>query len=327
MRQFLFISLMIFLSAAAGNTQNFPPAAGFPGSTAIHKDSSVIKAWAESVSITRGPVDIRNPEGDMAGYGTEADAQGEADGKVVSLGDGGTALIELSIPLYNGEGPDFAVFENGFRQDSSSHEAFLEFAFVEVSSDGTNFVQFPAVSKIPAATQTGTYAETDARRVYNLAGKYTLYYGTPFDLAILEGTDSQLNTQKITHIRLIDVTGCIEPPYASYDAEGHIINDPFPTPFPSGGFDLDAVGLIHQRPLSNYNEIMLVNPVSNRLLFPEPLPAASVLYLYDAFGNLILMKSTDEISDSLPVSELKAGLYILLIKNSETSFSQKIIKL
>jgi hypothetical protein len=35
--------------------------------------------------------------------------------------------------------------------------------------------------------------------------------------------------------------------YASYDSQGHQINDPWPTPFPTGGFDLDAVGVIHQK--------------------------------------------------------------------------------
>jgi hypothetical protein len=35
--------------------------------------------------------------------------------------------------------------------------------------------------------------------------------------------------------------------YASNDSQGHQINDPWPTPFPTGGFDLDAVGVIHQK--------------------------------------------------------------------------------
>lgn len=35
--------------------------------------------------------------------------------------------------------------------------------------------------------------------------------------------------------------------YASYDSQGHQINDPWPTPFYTGGFDLDAVGVIHQK--------------------------------------------------------------------------------
>jgi hypothetical protein len=35
--------------------------------------------------------------------------------------------------------------------------------------------------------------------------------------------------------------------YASNDSQGHQINDPWPTNFPTGGFDLDAVGIIHQK--------------------------------------------------------------------------------
>lgn len=35
--------------------------------------------------------------------------------------------------------------------------------------------------------------------------------------------------------------------YASYDSQGHQINDPWPTDFPTGGFDLDAVGVINEK--------------------------------------------------------------------------------
>jgi hypothetical protein len=35
--------------------------------------------------------------------------------------------------------------------------------------------------------------------------------------------------------------------YAGYDSRGHQINDPWPTDFWSGGFDLDAVGVIYQK--------------------------------------------------------------------------------
>jgi hypothetical protein len=35
--------------------------------------------------------------------------------------------------------------------------------------------------------------------------------------------------------------------YASNDSQGHQINDPWPTPFYTGGFDLDAVGVIRQK--------------------------------------------------------------------------------
>ena len=36
--------------------------------------------------------------------------------------------------------------------------------------------------------------------------------------------------------------------WSSMDSAGHKINDPWPTPFDTGGFDLDAVGVIHQQP-------------------------------------------------------------------------------
>ena len=36
--------------------------------------------------------------------------------------------------------------------------------------------------------------------------------------------------------------------FSSCDFNGHQINDPWPTPFNTGGFDLDAVGVINARP-------------------------------------------------------------------------------
>jgi hypothetical protein len=59
-----------------------------------------------------------------------------------------------------------------------------------------------------------------------------------------------LDIQNITHIRIIDVVGCVQPAYATYDQNNGIVNDPWPTEFGSGGFDLDAVGVIHQQPVS-----------------------------------------------------------------------------
>ena len=35
--------------------------------------------------------------------------------------------------------------------------------------------------------------------------------------------------------------------YASSDVNSHQINDPWPTPFDTGGFDLDAVGVINEK--------------------------------------------------------------------------------
>ena len=70
-------------------------------------------------------------------------------------------------------------------------------------------------------------------------------FGTPFDLAELNGMPG-LNIASVTQIRLIDVVGSIAPAYATRDSLNRIINYPWPTFFETGGFDLDAVGVIHQ---------------------------------------------------------------------------------
>ena len=83
-----------------------------------------------------------------------------------------------------------------------------------------------------------------------IAGKFELNYGVPFDLEELADS-SNIDIDEITHIRVIDVVGSINTEYASYDALGNIINDPWPTNFPSSGFDLDAVAVIHYKDDSN----------------------------------------------------------------------------
>jgi hypothetical protein len=64
----------------------------------------------------------------------------------------------------------------------------------------------------------------------------------PFDLAELRHVSPLLDIQRVTHVRVVDVIGTNDPALATFDAAGHIIIDPYPTPYFSGGFDLDAVG-------------------------------------------------------------------------------------
>ncbi len=71
------------------------------------------------------------------------------------------------------------------------------------------------------------------------AGKHLQGTGTPFDLRALAGTPG-LDTRRVTHVRLVDVVG----DGSVADDYGNPIYDPFPT-FGSGGFDLDAVGVMH----------------------------------------------------------------------------------
>ena len=219
----------------------YAPAAGQTGSTAIHKDDASFVAWATGSTVVRGLMDISNPSGGNASYGTDANAIGKAEGTsydVVSLGDGGWATLTFNVVIGNDAGYDFAVFENGFS------DTFLELGFVEVSSNGTNFFRFDAVSLTPTATQIGPWATLDPTNIHNLAGKYRQGYGTGFDLDELAGT-AGLDVSRVTHVRVVDVVGSIDAAYATYDSAGNEVNDPWATPFSSSGFDLDAVGVIN----------------------------------------------------------------------------------
>jgi len=223
----------------------FPPAAGAPGSDAVAAGDLRFVIWASEAAATRGPVDIAYPDEALTTYGSESDATGPANASsaspypVVSLGDGGSATLTFAIPFGDVPGPDFAVFENGFSSN------FLELAHVEVSSDGIHFYRFPSTSLTPVSLNPEEGSSVDPTNVRNLAGKYVAGFGSPFDLAELRSIYPALDTQRITRVRVIDVIGTNDPSLASHDAAGRIIADPYPTPYPSGGFDLDAVGVFH----------------------------------------------------------------------------------
>lgn len=221
----------------------FCGAVGTVGCDAIKADSSAFVAWATGITVVRGPRDISNPNSQPATTGADSNALGmptlSNTSDVVCLGDGGMATLTFARPIRNGEGPDFAVFENSFG------DSFLELAFVEVSSDGERFVRFPATSLTPTDVQTDTYGSTDPTMINNLAGKYRIGYGTPFDLEELRDSTG-IDIDSIVYVRVIDVVGSVDSQYATYDAFGHMVNDPWPTPFPAGGFDLTGVGVIHE---------------------------------------------------------------------------------
>lgn len=225
----------------------FAPAPGLPGTTAMHADSSAFVAWATDCVAEPGPMNITNPSAGTAGAGWPAsNVIGYPQGTmgVTCLGDGGRATVTFASPICNRPGPDFAVFENGFENAQMPGMYFLELGFVEVSSDGVNFFRFPAITYVQTETQLGGSGCINPTQIHNLASKYPAMYGTPFELDELPD-DPLLNKNNITHVRVVDVIGNIDPEYCTYDSEGHRVNDPWPTPFASCGMDLDAVGVIH----------------------------------------------------------------------------------
>src|SRR5690554_3597778 len=240
-------TLTILLFSQIALAQPYAPAAEQEGSTAVRFDDPSIVAWAIGAEIIRGYINIEDTTAMYDGsnkttFGTVEDAIGPSVGSttqhVVSLGDSGVAILTFAKPIMNGPGYDFAVFENGLSDD------FLELAHVEVSSDGINFVRFPSHSLTQTETPVGGFGALDATHLYNLAGKYKGGFGTPFDLEELKDS-ANLNVNKITHVKVVDVIGSIGSE-GSLDSYGNKIHDQFPTPFASGGFDLDAVGVINE---------------------------------------------------------------------------------
>ena len=303
---------------------------------AIHKDSSLIIAWANNCELSRGYINLadtsaRDQESNRTTLGSPEDAVGMADGMVVSLGDRGVALYTLDYPVGDGQGPDFAIFENGFKELSPPYLWFLELAVVEVSSDGQNFVRFPAISNTSAESQTPTFGQLDPTQLFNLAGKYPVFYGTPFDLKNLKDSTG-LDIHAVTHIRIIDVVGSIQTSYGTQDSNGNFINDPFPTPFWSGGFDLDALAILGttsgERPsIFDVRYSVFPNPVKANHQFQISIEnydqaKQTQISILDATGRIIQKSMIDgRKSFCLP----EAGIYFLIIQNLKSQYTQRLI--
>ena len=313
----------------------FAPAAGLPGTTAMHADSSAFVAWATGCTTERGLMRIDKPHLGYAYYGNDSLVLGapgtggasEIVYDVVSLGDGGVATVTFASPICNEEGPDFAVFENGFGIDSDTTHTlhFLELAFVEVSSDGEHFFRFPAITYVPYDTQLGGYGGINPSLIHNFAGKYDQFYGTPFDLDELED-NVLLNKNHVTHVRVIDVVGCIKPEYATYDSEGHIVNDPWFTSNEKGGFDLEAVGVIHDlahnEVVENEMEVISVypNPVKDQLhVKAENLQSVEV---YNIVGQQVLVTGNDVVD----MTALTEGIYFVRVKAGDGMITRRVVK-
>ena len=207
---------------------------GFPSMNGVDKDSPHIRGWASGWSE---PVEYG--ESVVDNWRTPERAMGPATGQpadIVSLGRGGKIELFFDGSIYNGEGVDFAIFENSFS------ETFLELALVEVSSDEMNYVQFPVIYM--GTDEIHPYGDHDPVLFYGFAGRYPAGVGTPFDLEDLRFEaaviDGSVDLDRITSIRITDVIG----DGSTLDSLGRPIFDPFPTDG-SAGFDLDAVGVMY----------------------------------------------------------------------------------
>lgn len=216
----------LFFGWADGWTNYFPA----PGVTAM---------WQQPGQAT-GPV---------TGDNFHIVSLGDLNESQIANGDApGTITLTFARPIRNKSGADFAVFENGFVSLGGAGVAgqvFAELAYVEVSSDGVHFARFPSYSLTPGGV--GAYGTVDASNVFGLAGKhinaYGFSWGTPFDLQWLADhplvLGGKVDLNAITSMRFVDIPG----DGSSKDSSLSPIYDAWLT-WGSGGFDLEAVGVI-----------------------------------------------------------------------------------
>ncbi|QDU32301.1 hypothetical protein KS4_03330 [Poriferisphaera corsica] len=243
----------------------------------------IFKSWATGVQLYK-PSDEVGTYG-MNGIGSQfADpslATGAVTGKnmhTVSLGDmdadeianhltnptanpAGTLVLTFDKAITNGEGADFAAFENGFVSNYNASGGataglmFAELGFVEVSTNGIDFAQFPSTylnyENGDGLPSNYAYLSQDVSNVHNLVGKHSNAYGeswgTPFDLSDLENHELVLSgvvdLDEINYVKIVDIAGN----GTFQDSEGRAIYDAWVT-WGSGGLDFEALGVINQVP-------------------------------------------------------------------------------
>jgi hypothetical protein len=235
---------------------------------AIPAGSAVFVEWADAI-LPLGSGTYFAPRGSTSISTTGFNSLGDLDATQIANGNPvGYLTVSFPTGIMNGTGADFAVFENGFTF-GSPNGLFLELAFVEVSTNGSDFVRFPAIStNITPVSGSGAFAGYDTSNIYNLAGKHASGYGTPFDLDDLLTDALVLNhtvdLNNIQFVRIVDIPG-----NGSYtDSLGNPILDNWMTTG-SGGFDFrlpagQGVGVINIVPEPN---VFIVLAMTTPLLF------------------------------------------------------------
>jgi hypothetical protein len=325
MRKLLSIFLSFLLVCSSVVQAQYAPQVGVMGCTAVPSTSGSIGMWASSCTVERGYLNIDTPTLGKVDFGYESQGAGVADRAVVSLGDSGTATLTFPSMLRDGAGADFAVFENGFANAANDSQAFLELATVSVSSDGIRFFTFPVNSNTPTNIQVrGSGDFMYANKLYNLAGKYIGDYGTPFDLSELAGTPG-LDVNAVTHVRITDVVGSISSAHGTRDKVGNVVNDPFPTPFRYGGFDLDAVGVINYWHTANMQAgesmewSLYPNPAIDRLFLRTDNTQEKHAYTIFSPDGVVALTGFVRTFQSIDIGLLGKGMYCMEVTTTDGS--------
>jgi len=167
--------------------------------------------------------------GDFAGFGQDrlpevvygppdSPGGGGASTDVLTLGREGEIVVTFDLAIVDGEGPDLLVFENPFT-------GWYETGYVAVSEDGETWREWPC-------------DPTDAAALYPGCAGVALVYASadngvdPTDPATAGGDAFDLADLGLTRARYVRVRDSGANPYAGT----------------SGGFDLDAMAVVHGEP-------------------------------------------------------------------------------
>ncbi|HYB99179.1 MAG TPA: carboxypeptidase-like regulatory domain-containing protein [Candidatus Limnocylindrales bacterium] len=200
-------------------------------------DAWLDRVRAFSPGITAGFGADRLPDivlGRPEGLGAD---QGSLD--VVSLGKGGSIVVSFDDnAVMDGPGDDLVIFENAFHAGSSEGPLFTEYAFVEVSRDGRNWLRFPhdPQSGQGLAGQAPVFAASSN----NIDPLSQAAGGDRFDIGAL-GIDL------VRYVRLTDAGDEVDD-YGNHSFPGT-----------KGGFDLDAAAALHSVPLGRIAGVVTMN--------------------------------------------------------------------
>lgn len=151
--------------------------------------------------------------GDRQGNAADVLSLG-TDGEIV-LGFGGGTIVD-------GQGADLIVFENAFYAFGDPDKPFKELAEVSVSIDGTTWIPFPCALDLPpydgCAGKTPVFANPDTGV-------------SAFDPAVSGGDAFDLAAVGLAEARFVRIRD-----QSDIDAA------------PTGGFDLDAISIVHGSP-------------------------------------------------------------------------------
>lgn len=209
------VMLATFAVAACGESQ--APDAGGDEETSYFGQpfAAAVRSFTPGPGAGHGAEDLPFVVlGPPTGGGMQA---GNVD-DVLSLGLGGEIVLELGIDAIDGEGPDLIVFENPFR--FAGDRVFAEPGRVAFSLDGEVFVEHPCTPEAEAPNGCAGFTPV-------------LPTDDPTDPALVGGDVFDLAVVGLPRVRFVRVR----------DAGTDLLGDDG-----TGGFDLDAVAVIHPGP-------------------------------------------------------------------------------